>query len=657
MQFFLTNVCATICCWRSGDLQTLVGYFARTVAQRRRLRYNKPMKNTKHIIFDLDGTLLDSKRCFEVSLVEAYGRDCQECYQCFGLSETHIVEKLGIPTEQRTAFVQKWHQCALGQPCYLFDGVEDMLKQLKARNYQLAVISSRSVASLSWTLDKMGILHYFNNVYGEELASQPKPSPLPMLAYMQKHGVDTSDVFYVGDLPTDMQCAVGAGVGFAFAGWNKSVKPVNESLCFATTTQLVQYLDALFLDLGEKGFVEKLTKGMDYFRQKVALLNKLNYFPVPDDDTGSNMEHTLQTALFAHTQNPSANFANTLLASARGNSGMILASAICGFLQEIQLSHNIGKALDAMCKQAYKSVLHPREGTMLTFFKQLSAGFCNEMMADVDSFKTLMKTALLSTQTELTAGRIDSGALGVFFLVEALLGLTVEVEIDADFDNKQIDLEFCYCTELTLQPNADFVADSFVEEILPLGNSINRVFVGDVFKLHIHTNTPCQVFRLASKHGNLLYTKIDNMELENQPQGNFANVCVLDFSKGHEVFPHLAVEYVTSCTLDASLADKVERLNCPTLVFCQHGVPISLPNGAFLVRTNGIVSALCGLLVAVEANNVQTALFNSQIASNCVEECSQNYTLAICGKQHVPAEGVARFNVETDKIFGGRVKQ
>lgn len=619
--------------------------------------YNKPMKNTKHIIFDLDGTLLDSKRCFEASLVEAYGSHSEVCYQCFGLSETHILQKLGIPTEQRKSFVEKWHQCALGQPCYLFDGVESMLQQLKARNYQLAVISSRSVASLVWTLDKMGILHYFNNVYGEELASQPKPSPLPMLAYMQKHGVGANNLFYVGDLPTDMQCAVGAGVGFAFAGWNKSVQPTSGSLCFHSTTQLVEHMDALLLDLGEGGFAQKLAKGMDYFQQKVALLNKLNYFPVPDDDTGSNMAHTLQTALFAHAQNPNSTFGNALLASARGNSGMILASAICGFLQEIDHSHSVGSALHAMCNQAYKAVLHPREGTMLTFFRQLANGFCNDMVANVGSFKGLMKSALLSTQTELTGGRIDSGALGVFFLVEALLGLTVEVEIDTNFDNQPIQLEFCYCTELTLKPNKGFDADGFVQEILPLGNSINRVFVGDVFKLHIHTNTPCQVFRLASKHGNLLYTKIDNMELENQHTSEFASICVLDFAQGHEVFPHLATEYVTSHNLNACLAEKVQRLHCPTLVFCPHGVSVSLPNGAFLVRTNGIVSALSGLLVAVEASSVETACCNSQIACDCVEECSQNYTLAVCGKQHVLAEGVARFNVETNKIFGGRVKQ
>ena len=92
-------------------------------------------------------------------------------------------------------------------------------------------------------------------------------------------------------------------------------------------------------------------------------------------------------------------------------------------------------------------------------------------------------------------------------------------------------------------------------------------------------------------------------------------------------------------------------------MFCPHGLSISLPNGAFLVRTNGIVSALCGLLVAVEASSVETACCNSQIACDCVEECSQNYTLAVCGKQHVLDQGVARFNVETNKIFGGRVKQ
>ena len=106
------------------------------------------MSKIRHIVFDLDGTLIDSKEAFEGSLLEAFGREDERIPLCFGLSQRQILDLLEIEEDKRESFVRAWRDASLHQPCEVFAGLTDMLEGLHERGYVLSVLSGRSLKTL-----------------------------------------------------------------------------------------------------------------------------------------------------------------------------------------------------------------------------------------------------------------------------------------------------------------------------------------------------------------------------------------------------------------------------------------------------------------------------------------------------------------------------
>lgn len=294
--------------------------------------------------------------------------------------------------------------------------------------------------------------------------------------------------------------------------------------------------------------------GTKNLESKQEWINELNVFPVPDGDTGTNMTLTI-TAAAAEVSNIEELTMETLaksissgsLRGARGNSGVILSQLLRGFtkgikdykeLDVIDLANAMQKAVET----AYKAVMKPKEGTILTVAKgaALKAAELAETLEDIEEFCRLVleeaKAVLAKTPDMLPvlkeAGVVDSGGQG---LVEVLTGaydaLTGKETDYSSFQaarneapvrisaQTEADIKFGYCTEfiIMLEKAYDEVSErdfkAFLESI---GDSIVVVSDDDIVKVHVHTNDPGLAIQRALTYGSLSRMKIDNMRLEHE---------------------------------------------------------------------------------------------------------------------------------------------
>jgi len=275
-------------------------------------------------------------------------------------------------------------------------------------------------------------------------------------------------------------------------------------------------------------------------------INSLNVFPVPDGDTGINMSLTLSgiaaTADSDNIAETSKQIANSVLRGARGNSGAILALFFRGFSKafadcESATVENLTKAFRRGTDEAYKAVMNPTEGTILTVMRMCAEAAEANTYEDVESFFKGMcaaaENALALTPEMLPvlkqANVVDAGGAG---FVTVLKGICAALEgnpivkndtsatttnSSADFSEFNTeDIKFGYCTECIVDKNADFVGEGKARElyeyIITLGDS--AVFIDDetVIKLHVHTNNPGLVLEKALTFGSLATVKIENMK-------------------------------------------------------------------------------------------------------------------------------------------------
>lgn len=301
--------------------------------------------------------------------------------------------------------------------------------------------------------------------------------------------------------------------------------------------------------------------GAGNLNSKKEYINELNVFPVPDGDTGTNMTLTIQSAVKEVEQVTDINCRNISkamstgsLRGARGNSGVIMSQLLRGFgkvvskCDEIDVSV-LADAFYKACETAYKAVMKPKEGTILTVAKSMAnkAKECADADASMDEFckqvleqgyKTLAETPeMLPVLKE--AGVVDSGGQG---LMEVLSGAAayldgsmdlekisrVQSEVSGDMpedigrmaDNRSLstsDIKFGYCTEFIINMDHECTEDeeadlkAFLESI---GDSIVCVSLDDIIKIHVHTNHPGQAFERGLTMGYLSSMKVDNMRLE-----------------------------------------------------------------------------------------------------------------------------------------------
>lgn len=271
-------------------------------------------------------------------------------------------------------------------------------------------------------------------------------------------------------------------------------------------------------------------------------IDALNVFPVPDGDTGTNMLLTMQAVSeeVNRCQEKTINgYAKAItegsLMGARGNSGVILSQILRGICdvvaekEEIEAA-DLVKALSNSVKVAYKAVMKPVEGTMLTVIKDMAkaAGKAAKQNGDILQImeKTLQEGEISLERTpELLdvlkeAGVVDAGAKGLVVMlqgaIQALKGEKVAVlpaeEVAAlSLEVEEPSLEYLYCTEFILKGEKIDV-EQFKKEISPLGDSVLVVGSDGIYRTHIHTNEPGHILDKATKLGQLSQIRINNMQ-------------------------------------------------------------------------------------------------------------------------------------------------
>jgi len=301
-------------------------------------------------------------------------------------------------------------------------------------------------------------------------------------------------------------------------------------------------------------FTKMFLAGAANLEAKKEVINELNVFPVPDGDTGTNMTLTIMSAAKevgalekADMKSVSKAISSGSLRGARGNSGVILSQLLRGFTKEIREYEEIDvSVLASACERAtataYKAVMKPKEGTILTVARGLSekARELAETMEDLEVFipeiighakEVLEKTPeMLPVLKE--AGVVDSGGQGLIEVLNGAYDAFQGKEIDYSAietgpavkmvkpkDQAEADIRFGYCTEFIIMTEQEFSEqdeETFKAYLESIGDSIVCVADEDVVKVHVHTNDPGLAIQKALTYGQLSRMKIDNMREEHQ---------------------------------------------------------------------------------------------------------------------------------------------
>ena len=307
-----------------------------------------------------------------------------------------------------------------------------------------------------------------------------------------------------------------------------------------------------------KSFQKLFLAGANRINSRKDYINELNVFPVPDGDTGTNMSLTILAAAkeVGAVEEPTMAtickaISNGSLRGARGNSGVILSQLFRGFTKAVSKADSLGKdeitaGFTRAVETAYKAVMKPKEGTILTVAKGMAdkaeelvdedmdvIEFCEAIVAY--GYEVLSKTPdMLPVLKE--AGVVDSGGQGLMEvlqgIVDALTGKVTEIDVPAvaasmssavisapKADISTADIKFGYCTEFIIlldKPLTKEDEKGLKKFFLSIGDSLVLVADEEICKVHVHTNHPGQAFEKALTFGALSNMKIDNMRLEHQ---------------------------------------------------------------------------------------------------------------------------------------------
>lgn len=303
-----------------------------------------------------------------------------------------------------------------------------------------------------------------------------------------------------------------------------------------------------YTKINGRDFYNMVVNASNRLLEESDFVNALNVFPVPDGDTGTNMSMTFKAAVKdienINTDSIgeiSKKLAKGALMGARGNSGVILSQILRGISKGLEGKKEVDVAEFAIgffegSKSAYKAVMRPTEGTILSVIRATSEAAIESQAKDIVSFMeeiTVKAKEMLDKTPELLpalkkAKVVDSGGMGLYIILKGMLealkdGIEAEIKdktIGAGgnvFTNstKEIDIKFGYCTEFIILGDAKGAKD-FQNEIESLGDSMIVVGYDDVIKVHIHTNDPGLVLSKAVTIGELSKIKIDNMREEHR---------------------------------------------------------------------------------------------------------------------------------------------
>lgn len=312
----------------------------------------------------------------------------------------------------------------------------------------------------------------------------------------------------------------------------------------------VERIDALMMKKCFLAGAKALEARKDY-------INELNVFPVPDGDTGTNMTMTIMAAVReinkitdVTVDNLCKAMSSGSLRGARGNSGVILSQIFRGFTKELKgLEYlevtDLGNSIRHAADTAYKAVMKPKEGTILTVIKAgaeksvelLMEGESQDMVAFAEEVVAYMEDTLKRTPDMLPvlkqAGVVDSGGEGLMTFVRGALAALQGKEVDLDISGVDAkaspaittgssedaaDIKFGYCTEfiIMLERDQDKVEKELKAYLQDIGDCVVVVADDEIVKVHVHTNHPGLAFEKALTYGSLTSMKIDNMREEHQ---------------------------------------------------------------------------------------------------------------------------------------------
>ncbi len=287
---------------------------------------------------------------------------------------------------------------------------------------------------------------------------------------------------------------------------------------------------------------------------KKEWINELNVFPVPDGDTGTNMTLTIMSAVREVNSLEEVTFRSLAkaissgsLRGARGNSGVILSQLLRGFTKVIKEKEEIdaltlADAMEKAVETAYKAVMKPKEGTILTVAKGAAdkarelCDECEDLGSFLEDVIAYANQVLAQTPEMLPvlkeAGVVDSGGQGLVVVLEGAFDAYQGKEIDLSFDvqdakanvtkisrEAEADIKFGYCTEFIIMLDKEFTErdeENFKEYLLSMGDSLVVVADDELVKVHVHTNDPGLAIQKALTYGALTRMKIDNMREEHQ---------------------------------------------------------------------------------------------------------------------------------------------
>ncbi len=305
---------------------------------------------------------------------------------------------------------------------------------------------------------------------------------------------------------------------------------------------------------------EMFLTGAALLEKNRAYIDSLNVFPVPDGDTGTNMSMTMQSAVKEIQNCKGTNVSDIAAAAslgalkgARGNSGVILSQILRGFARalsgkEEMAPENFAAALTTGTEAAYKAVMKPKEGTMLTVARMMAEAVTREANEGANLYKLIDvmidegERALLLTPELLPvlkeAGVVDSGGKGLVTILRGFKMVIDGEEVDeyvlapqqntaeitgneegADLEALD-DIEFGYCTEFFIihldESFSEADLDKLREKLMKIGDSVVVAHDSDFIKIHVHSNCPGKILQLALRLGEIDHIKIENMREQNR---------------------------------------------------------------------------------------------------------------------------------------------
>lgn len=343
-------------------------------------------------------------------------------------------------------------------------------------------------------------------------------------------------------------------------------------------------------------------------------INELNVFPVPDGDTGTNMSMTLNNAVadLKRAEDPTLTkaadlTASALLRGARGNSGVILSLLFRGIAKSLKGKDEatgaaFAEAMQVGVDNAYKAVMKPAEGTILTV-SRLAAAAAVEAAEVQDDVELVLEQAIKRGKVALDdtvnqnpvlmkAGVVDAGGVGWITVLSAMLsalrgedilapepGEETAAKEQANFsDFETEDIKFAYCTEFIVSRDNELDPDDLRSYLNGIGDSLVLVDDDEIIKVHVHTNHPGEVIEKALTYGGLITVKIENMRLQHtekvltetermnqiaKPEKKYGLVTVCAGKGLNEVFKDLGADQIISGgqTMNPSTEDILAAIN------------------------------------------------------------------------------------------------